>query len=72
MAPFSRLLQAIMMDIKPGFRVTREAVQAFKEATEMFAVDLFEDAKLCAVHGRRITLMKKDIDLARRIRGDRG
>jgi histone H3 len=32
---------------------------------------LMEDAQLCAIHARRITLFVKDIQLARRIRGER-
>lgn len=32
---------------------------------------LFEDANLCAIHATRVTVMKKDLDLARRIRGER-
>jgi histone H3/H4 len=32
-------------------------------------VYLFEDANLCAIHAKRVTVMKQDIQLARRIRG---
>ena len=32
---------------------------------------LFEDTNLCAIHAKRVTVQKKDMDLARRIRGDR-
>lgn len=32
---------------------------------------MFEDANLCAIHAHRVTLMKKDLDLARRLRGER-
>lgn len=42
-----------------------------QEATEAYLVGLFEDAYLCAIHSRRVTLMQRDIQLARRIRGDR-
>ena len=34
-------------------------------------VGLFEDTNLCAIHARRVTIMPKDIQLARRIRGER-
>ena len=37
----------------------------------MYLVGLFEDSNLCAIHASRVTIMKKDIDLARRIRGER-
>ena len=37
----------------------------------MYMVGLFEDSNLCAIHAKRQTIMKKDMDLARRIRGER-
>ena len=45
------------------------AISALQEATEAHFVQLFEDANLCAIHGKRVTIMVKDIQLARRIRG---
>jgi histone H3 len=36
-----------------------------------FQVGLFEDTNLCAIHAKRVTIMPKDIQLARRIRGER-
>mmetsp|Transcript_27905 Transcript_27905/g.26943 ORF Transcript_27905/g.26943 Transcript_27905/m.26943 type:complete len:82 (+) Transcript_27905:298-543(+) len=44
---------------------------AVQEAAESYMVGLFEDTNLCAIHANRSTIMKKDIDLARRIRGER-
>jgi histone H3/H4 len=46
-------------------------MKALQEACEAYLGGLFEDANLCAIHARRVTVMKKDLDLARRIRGDR-
>ena len=43
----------------------------FKEASEAYLVGLFEDTNLCAIHAKRVTIMPKDIQLARRIRGER-
>ena len=43
--------------------------KALQSATETYLVHVFEDANLCAIHGKRVTLMVKDIQLARRIRG---
>jgi histone H3 len=51
------------------FRWTAEALLALQEATEDFIVHLFEDTNLCAIHARRVTIMPKDLQLARRIRG---
>lgn len=46
-----------------------QAIQALQEAAEAFLVHLFEDTNLCALHAKRVTIMQKDIQLARRIRG---
>ncbi len=46
-------------------------MKALQEACEAYLTGLFEDANLCAIHARRVTVMKKDLDLARRIRGDK-
>ncbi len=45
------------------------AIQALQEATEAYLVGLFEDTNLAAIHAKRVTIMQKDIQLARRIRG---
>ncbi|WZZ27773.1 hypothetical protein YC2023_011174 [Brassica napus] len=50
----------------------RSAVTALHEAAEAYLVGLFEDTNLCAIHARRVTFMLKDIQLARRIRSERG
>lgn len=46
-----------------------QAIQALQESTEAFMVHLFEDTNLCAIHAKRVTIMQKDVQLARRIRG---
>jgi histone H3 len=43
---------------------------ALQEAAECYLTGLFEDSYLCAIHANRVTLMRKDMQLARRIRGD--
>ena len=43
---------------------------ALQEAAEAYIVGLMEDAGLCAVHAKRQTVMKQDMILAKRIRGD--
>ena len=47
------------------------AILCLQEAAEAYLVKLFDDANLCAIHARRVTIMLKDILLARRIRGER-
>ena len=55
----------------PAFRWQAEALLALQEAAEGYLVGLFEDANLCAIHAKRVTVMPKDVQLARRIRGFR-
>ena len=50
-------------------RWTAEALLALQESSEDFLVHLFEDCNLCAIHAKRVTIMPKDMQLARRIRG---
>ena len=45
-------------------------MEALQEAAEAYLVGLFEDTNLCAIHSRRVTITAKDIQLARRIRGE--
>ena len=52
-------------------RWTKGVLDALHEASEYYLVDLLEDANLIAIHARRITLQPRDIQLARRIRGER-
>lgn len=49
-----------------------EALMALQEAAEEYLVHLYEDANLCAIHAKRVTIFVKDIQLARRIRGTHG
>merc|ERR1712062_585579 len=69
--PFNRLVREIAQDYKTDLRFQSLAVMALQEAAEAYLVNLFEDANLCAIHAKRVTIMPKDIQLARRIRGER-
>ena len=70
MQPFQRLVREIAQDFKTGLRFQSSAVLALQEAAEAYIVGLFEDSNLCALHSKRVTVMPKDIQLARRIRRD--
>ena len=71
-APFQRLVREIASDFKPDDkRFQSTAILALQEASEAYLVGLFEDTNLCAIHAKRVTIMPKDIQLARRIRGER-
>ena len=67
--PFQRLVREISQDFRADLRWTSDALLAMQEASEAFLVGLFEDANLCAIHARRVTIFQKDIGLARRLRG---
>lgn len=68
--PFARLVREIQMNMtRTAYRWQGTAILALQEAAEAHLVGLFEDANLCAIHGKRVTLMPKDLQLARRIRG---
>ena len=70
-APFQRLVREVAQDYKADLRFQSSAVLAMQEASEAYLVGLFEDTNLCAIHARRVTIMPKDMQLARRIRGER-
>ncbi len=70
--PFSRLVREIAenyIGASYGIRWQSNAVLALQEASEAYLVHLLEDTNLCAIHAKRVTIMQKDIQLARRIRG---
>jgi len=69
--PFQRLVREIAQEFKSNLRFQGSAIMALQEATEAYIVSLFEDTNLCAIHAKRVTIMPKDIQLARRIRGER-
>ena len=69
--PFMRLVREIAQDFKTGLRFQSATFGALQEAAEYYLVGLFEDTNLCAIHAKRVTIMPKDIQLARRIRGER-
>jgi histone H3 len=55
---------------KTDFRIQSIALAAVHEASEAFTVGLMEDANLCAIHGKRVGVLPKDMQLARRLRGE--
>ena len=69
---FSKLVYDITDTIFPeqGIRFSLRGIAALHVASEDYLIGLFEDSYLCALHAKRVTLMKKDMTLARRLRGD--
>ena len=69
--PFQRLVREIAQDFKSDLRFQGSAVLALQEASKAYLVGLFKDMNLCGIHAKRVTIMPKDIQLARRIHGER-
>ena len=69
--PFHRVIREITHDYKADIRHTGSAINATQEAGEQYLTGLMEDTVLCAIHAKRVTIQPKDIQLARRIRGER-
>jgi histone H3 len=68
--PFARLVREVQQSMmKENYRWQATAILALQEASEAHLVGIFEDANFCALHGKRVTIMPKDMMLARRIRG---
>ena len=71
--PFQRLVREIVQNFQSGplpFMWQASALGALHEAAEAYLVGLFEDTNLCAIHAKRVTIMPRDVHLARRIRGE--
>uniref|UniRef100_UPI00358E68CA histone H3-like isoform X4 n=1 Tax=Myxine glutinosa TaxID=7769 RepID=UPI00358E68CA len=71
-APFCRLVREITMDYAlDEMRWQVAALMALQEAAEAYMTRLFEDANLCAIHAKRVTIQPKDMELALRLKRDK-
>jgi histone H3 len=68
--PFGRVVRDIVREVVGELRFASEALEALQSTVEAYLVGLFEDANLCAMHARRVTIMPRDMRLALRIRGE--
>ena len=66
-----RLVQELAQDFKTNLRFEGAALLALQEATEAYLIALLEDSNLLVIHAKRVIIMPKDIQIARRIRGER-
>ena len=66
-APFQRVIYEIMQGFRNDLRIQAVAIKGLQEAAEAYLVGLFEDSNLCAIHTRWVTIMPRDVQLARRI-----
>lgn len=69
--PFERVVREVLDNSFSGYRIQEAAFLTLQQAAEAYLVDLFADSNLCAIHAKRVTIMPKDMQLARRIRGER-
>ena len=69
--PFQRVVKEIATKYKSDLRFQSQAILALQEACEAYLVSLFGDTNLCAIHAKRVTIMAKDMMLAKRIRGEK-
>ena len=67
--PFRRLVRELALDIDNQKRFQGSALRAIQEAAEAYIVSLLEEANLCAIYAKRITIQPKDLQLAKRLRG---
>mmetsp|Transcript_163663 Transcript_163663/g.289667 ORF Transcript_163663/g.289667 Transcript_163663/m.289667 type:complete len:160 (+) Transcript_163663:84-563(+) len=69
-APFQRLVKELVQSQSTTIKFQSQALLALQEAAEAYLVGLFEDTNLCCAHAKRVTIMPKDMQLARRLRGE--
>ena len=69
--PFQRLVREIAADFKTDLRFRESGMLALQEASESYLVALLEDTNLLTIHRNCVTIKPKDIQLCRRIRGER-
>jgi histone H3 len=68
--PFIRIVREIAEDFKTDLRFQPQAFEALQAASEAYLIGLFEDANMCAIHAKRVTIQPRDMALAKRIRGE--
>ena len=69
--PFKQLCREIAQIFASDLRFGKNAVEALQEASEAYLVGMFEDTNLSAIHAKRMTIMPRDVQLTRRIRGEK-
>jgi len=67
--PFQRLVKEVAQNYRTDLRFQSTAIAALQEASEDYLVGIMADSVMCMLPGGRKTMMMKDLQLARRIRG---
>ena len=66
--PFQRLVREIVFDLKKeDYRFQSTAILAMQEAAEAFLVRMFEQCNHICIHGKRVTVQEKDVQLWKRL-----
>ena len=76
--PFQRLAREIVQDLNKEVSFPHNdtncyqstSLLAMQESVEAFSIGLFEDANLCAIHAKRLTVLPSDMQLFLQIRGE--
>ena len=69
--PFQRLVREIAQNFKTDLRFQAVAILCLQEVAEAYLVRLFEDMNLCVIQAKRVTILPRDLQLARHICGER-
>ena len=66
--PFQRLVKEVCRNLfnDVDYRFQSTAVLVLQEAAENFLVSMFDDVGCVAIHGKRVTIQKRDIQIWRR------
>lgn len=66
------MVKHVLMDMeRDDVRMSKATLLALQEALEAYMIGLLQNSNECCIHGKRVTVMPKDIQLARNIRGER-
>jgi histone H3 len=69
--PFQRLVREVAQDFNTNLRFQSHAIMALQSAGEAYLVGVMEDTQLASIHAKRVTITVRDVQLARRLRGER-
>lgn len=68
--PLQRLVREVAQEFKTDLRFQGSGISALQEAAEMHIVGLYQDVQRVAIHAKRVTIMDRDVHLARKLRGE--
>ncbi|KAH6556404.1 hypothetical protein KP509_1Z181900 [Ceratopteris richardii] len=69
-SPFARFVKEELQSYCVGLHIQGISIEALQESVEVYLISMLEESNLCAIHAKRVTIQPKDMQLARRIRGN--